>query len=1128
MIDKTDPTNRDTVPAMLTPGEFVLNKEATEMYGPVIQQMNNAGLQQRAVENKAMEASMVTANMGGGIIPKGYNIGGNTQGLKGLLNFIGSGEGGYDASNQGTVGNKIIGSTNKTVSNGKKLSEMTIDEIIAAQNMTGDNKLFAVGKYQMIPSTFKEVMEGMGVSGDTIFSPDFQDSAGVYLITQKRPKLGEYLNGGDVDEDFALEELAKEFASAPLPYDVMVGDTLRKAGDSRYGSGNKAQHSIQEARDALRSAKISMTGEYPTDPKNYGEYSPEMFLKEAEKFNTPGSAMLIPNASEPATPSSAQSNQIAAIPEMRESPPVFADPSALPNGNSSSAMSFGEAFNQARQEMGAGKIFDYNGNKFSTNFAEEDKVMSANMGGKACSCGKKKKCDCGLNMVYANNGSKILDDGFRLPDIDSDESLLQGSSQSVDDARFKKQIEMQKFMEYQQQQRGIPNNQIPMTYDLETRQMGDPSYRQQASDNELFGGPLNYVNDGPTLAEEIAKDKAAEDALLNAPPAMNVPINPAKIQENPRRDDGLVVSPPPTFKEDVVPFLKRLAHIDDIKSGLTKFDKAFGGVQPVGSVDVNKEYRDLKALLANGDISEGQRRAYEIRITQIEREQDYNKKMEPYSSRNVANTVLEAGNSLATNVDRFVTGKVGETVSGFNPNMGANILDSVPPVYEAPPPRELSQNEIEFNNIRSGKVVPAIDAIGLDTFSRQQLADETRRQQSQINPVTDTLKTKEKVNTALTDLQLELDKEKPVPIPDPDNLPPTEQKDIPEAKSALKDFFGDIFDTKELARAAIMYLGGRATGMSGNQALAFAGKQYINRSDARENTYQTFASSGKYTKPSLALYKKTRDPNSLILKSVPLINMGDPKEYYDTITKRRFIAQKMKDSLGNMIWMMPDGKTPVDFTRTTEDARYVEDSPENKKMRIEMTSRFSTQITQSQDLLKNRTSGENKNERNPYLQIGADKIGKAATKFMLDNGIKEEAMGQILDNVYNEAVSDLKDGRVKEINNLDSYFRRAFIEVETTDAVNFKLKDGEPVSPVSVVSFLNVIRRIGESVEGNVLTNKSDAALSTWLMDQDAYKTYQALPQSDKDKYIQEGMLGKENDRQSGMMVYILKQLAPS
>ena len=35
--DLNDPTNVDTVPAMLTPGEFVLNKEATAMFGPQIE-----------------------------------------------------------------------------------------------------------------------------------------------------------------------------------------------------------------------------------------------------------------------------------------------------------------------------------------------------------------------------------------------------------------------------------------------------------------------------------------------------------------------------------------------------------------------------------------------------------------------------------------------------------------------------------------------------------------------------------------------------------------------------------------------------------------------------------------------------------------------------------------------------------------------------------------------------------------------------------------------------------------------------------------------------------------------------------------------------------------------------------
>ncbi len=43
-----DPKGSDTVPAWLTPGEFVVNKEATDIYGPIIKQMNDHG---RAIQN---------------------------------------------------------------------------------------------------------------------------------------------------------------------------------------------------------------------------------------------------------------------------------------------------------------------------------------------------------------------------------------------------------------------------------------------------------------------------------------------------------------------------------------------------------------------------------------------------------------------------------------------------------------------------------------------------------------------------------------------------------------------------------------------------------------------------------------------------------------------------------------------------------------------------------------------------------------------------------------------------------------------------------------------------------------------------------------------------------------------
>ena len=1149
MIDKTDPTNRDTVPAMLTPGEFVLNKEATQMYGPVIQQMNNAGLQQRAAENKAVEA-----NMGGGIPPKGYNTGAQVQGLKGFLDFIGSGEGGYEASNRGTNSeNKIVGSTNNTMYKGKKLSEMTVDEILKAQSLTGDDRLFAVGKYQMIPSTFKEVVEGMGLSGDTVFSPEFQDQAGMYLATQKRPILGAYLSGKDwkgeaVDEDTALMELAKEWASAPLPYDIKIGDTLRLAGDSRYGNGNKAQHSIQEARDAIRSAKISMTGEYPTDPQNYGEYSPNMFLAEAQTLNTPGAStgnfMDATNQVQPETRGvPIEEIQTTFLPDIKGVPTLTEQPPKP-------QQSFGEAFAAGRAASGgSGGVFDYQGNQYSTNLAEEEdmmarrnNVMTANMGG---------QINKSVPIMYANHGTLIpsglrTDDDLHLPEVNSDEALLKGSSQSIDNARFKKQIEMQKFMEYQQQQRGIPNNQIPMTYDLETRQLGDPSYRQQASDNELFGGPLNFVNDGPTLEDERKRDEAELDALVNAPPAMNVPITPPKIQENPRRDDGLVVPPPSTFMGDVVPYSKRVGSslLNTVKNDLSNYTD-----------NLPESIKDSKRMMEINKIPEP--KSAPMNTDQLI--QDVQTKFLTAEAESNIN-YLKNKQSNSTNVDEIISldAQIKDQTDALKvtqKNMADNEIDRmrrknmspiVSQIQESADSANVSFDQLATKHIANVKKEQAeIQSIlsrtdlNLSPEATTSLTKKITSLDALVTEITGSstpppvkvspsnkLANKQMVQSLTTQLQ-QLDdvKGSDKSDPDPDNLPPTEQKDIPEAKSALKDFFGDIFDTKELARAAIMYLGGRATGMSGNQALAFAGKQYINRSDARENTYQKLAMSGKYSKASLALYRKTRDPNSLILKSVPLVNMGSPKELYDTITNKRFISQKMKDpTTGNMMYVKEDGVTPVDFTRTTEDARYVPATKENDQMRVEQTDRLSKMVTEFNNLENNQTDGETKNERRAYLQIAPTIIGKSAVDFMIKNQISESAMGEILNNVMTEAVNDLKSNKIKNLNSLDSYFRKSYIQVETNDSVNFKLKDGNPVSPSSVKSFLNSIRQIGQD---NEIKNLNDTNLSSWLMERPDYKTWQNMSQSDKQFYINEGMNNKENDRQSGMMVFILDKLAP-
>ena len=69
--DLNDPSNVDTVPAILTKGEYVLNKEATALFGPQIEAMNQAGLRQREAENRKVMAGQQRVPA----MPGGYNEG---------------------------------------------------------------------------------------------------------------------------------------------------------------------------------------------------------------------------------------------------------------------------------------------------------------------------------------------------------------------------------------------------------------------------------------------------------------------------------------------------------------------------------------------------------------------------------------------------------------------------------------------------------------------------------------------------------------------------------------------------------------------------------------------------------------------------------------------------------------------------------------------------------------------------------------------------------------------------------------------------------------------------------------------------------------------------------------------
>jgi len=160
-----------------------------------------------------------------------------------------SAKGSYNAANMGTKGGKIIPA--KPVN----LEEMTIKEVMRRQSISWGSpneseKLFAVGKYQMIPSTLKEGISALGISPDEKYSRAVQEKLfKEYLIGTKNPAISAYLDSPVDDPKLlhaALKRLSTEWASVADP-DIPGGRT------SHYGSGNKASISVDTMTNLLKS-----------------------------------------------------------------------------------------------------------------------------------------------------------------------------------------------------------------------------------------------------------------------------------------------------------------------------------------------------------------------------------------------------------------------------------------------------------------------------------------------------------------------------------------------------------------------------------------------------------------------------------------------------------------------------------------------------------------------------------------------------------------------------------------------------------------------------------------------------------------------------------------------------------
>lgn len=172
-----------------------------------------------------------------------------------ISNLLARGEGSWDSVNRGRAGDTPGGSQQAV---GRSLRELTIGEVQRLQR----DKLFAVGRYQFIPSTLAFAVEKSGLSTSELFSEEVQNDLLFVLLHSKRPAIWGYIADKHSDLALALDEMALEWASVAW-----------RDGVSFYSStgGNRASITRHEAALALNQARgvlLEGSTEASNDPAN--------------------------------------------------------------------------------------------------------------------------------------------------------------------------------------------------------------------------------------------------------------------------------------------------------------------------------------------------------------------------------------------------------------------------------------------------------------------------------------------------------------------------------------------------------------------------------------------------------------------------------------------------------------------------------------------------------------------------------------------------------------------------------------------------------------------------------------------------------------------------------------------
>jgi hypothetical protein len=156
------------------------------------------------------------------------------------------------------------------------LEKTTIGDLKKFQANAKDSsygKLWATGRYQIIPSTLKGLQSALQLPDNSIYDERTQDLMAYQLLIE-RPAIKKYLEKSVDDNQENLQaaalEMAKIWSSIGVPYQVQGRSRTVGQDESYYsGGGDKASVSsniVQNALKQLRQGGLDLTGRIKRHP----------------------------------------------------------------------------------------------------------------------------------------------------------------------------------------------------------------------------------------------------------------------------------------------------------------------------------------------------------------------------------------------------------------------------------------------------------------------------------------------------------------------------------------------------------------------------------------------------------------------------------------------------------------------------------------------------------------------------------------------------------------------------------------------------------------------------------------------------------------------------------------------